>query len=148
MTMAASVEARVPFLDHEVIKTAINIPKKFKIKKLKNLNYGNLISDEISEKKNITKYILKKTFNKILPKEIINRKKLGFPVSLENLFNDRKNINSLKKQFKKSIILSKLFQVTKIINFLENENKNHRDCYLIWMFINLDIFYKIFFISR
>ena len=148
MTMAASVEARVPFLDHEVIKTAINIPKKFKIKKLKNLNYENFISDEISEKKNITKYILKKTFNKILPKEIINRKKLGFPVSLENLFNDKKNINSLKKQFKKSIILNKLFQVTKIINFLENENKNHRDSYLVWMFINLDIFYKKFFISR
>ena len=60
----------------------------------------------------------------------------------------KKNINSLKKQFKKSIILNKLFQVTKIINFLENENKNHRDSYLIWMFINLDIFYKKFFISR
>jgi len=62
MTMANSVELRVPFLDHEVMEFAANIPSKYKIKGTN------------------TKFILKETFRGVVPDEILFRKKTGFPI--------------------------------------------------------------------
>lgn len=71
MTMANSVELRVPFLDHEVMEFAANIPSKYKINKT------------------VTKYILKETFRSVVPEEILFRKKTGFPVPYDKwLMND------------------------------------------------------------
>ncbi len=60
MTMATSVEARVPFLDHNLVEFALQIPTSLKYKN------------------GITKYILKKASEGILPHDIIYRKKMGF----------------------------------------------------------------------
>ncbi|MFH1162144.1 MAG: asparagine synthase (glutamine-hydrolyzing) [Candidatus Jorgensenbacteria bacterium] len=60
MTMAHSVEGRVPFLDHRLVELALAMPS------------------EIKTKGNVTKYILKKAVAGIIPDEIINRKKQGF----------------------------------------------------------------------
>jgi len=60
ITMAASVEARVPFLDDELVEFAFQIPTTFK--------YRN----------GVTKYILKKAAEGIIPHETIYRKKMGF----------------------------------------------------------------------
>jgi len=84
MAMAASIEARVPFLDIELIKTALSIPAEMKIKN------GTL------------KYIHKKVCEKYLPKDIICQRKVGFnnPVdkwlstSLGNELNDYINSRS------------------------------------------------------
>jgi asparagine synthase (glutamine-hydrolysing) len=62
MTMANSVELRVPLLDHRVLEFAASLAPGFK------LNGCN------------TKYILKKALSKKIPAEIRNRKKTGFPV--------------------------------------------------------------------
>lgn len=62
MTMANSVELRVPFLDHKVMEFAANIPSKYKV-------HGKT-----------TKYILKETLSGVIPKELIHREKVGFPV--------------------------------------------------------------------
>ena len=67
MSMAASVEARVPYLDHELVEFARSIPSSLKYKK------GH------------TKYILKQAARGILPEEVINRKKLGFCGSARNM---------------------------------------------------------------
>lgn len=61
MTMAASLEARVPFLDEKLVNLAMTIPKKFK------LDGGG-------------KYILKQLGRKLLPREVIDRPKGYFPV--------------------------------------------------------------------
>lgn len=68
MTMATSVELRVPFLDHEVVEFAATLPSSFKLKR----NEG--------------KYILKKLMERYLPSEIIYRKKLGFAVPTQKWF--------------------------------------------------------------
>ena len=65
---AVSLEARVPFLDHELVEFAAKMPAKLKIR-----------GGE-------TKYILKKSFEGILPKEILYRKKRGFGVPLVHYF--------------------------------------------------------------
>lgn len=65
MTMAASVELRVPFLDFQVLEFAASLPERFKVKGW------------------TTKRILKDALKDSLPKEIIRRRKTGFPVPYE-----------------------------------------------------------------
>ncbi|TCK04457.1 asparagine synthase (glutamine-hydrolyzing) [Phorcysia thermohydrogeniphila] len=64
MTMALSLEMRVPFLDNEVVKVVESIPADFKIRNGEN------------------KYILKRVAAKYLPKDIIYRKKRGFSLPI------------------------------------------------------------------
>ena len=62
MTMANSLELRVPFLDHRILEFAASLPPAYKVKNLTG------------------KYILKKALSRRLPAEIVKRKKAGFPV--------------------------------------------------------------------
>jgi asparagine synthase (glutamine-hydrolysing) len=66
MTMANSIELRVPLLDHKVLEFAASLPSKFKLNRL------------------TTKFILKKALSQKVPAEIRNRKKTGFPVPYES----------------------------------------------------------------
>lgn len=65
MTMANSVELRVPLLDHKVLEFAAGLPSTFKLRGF------------------TTKFILKTAFRDFIPKQIIRRKKTGFPVPYE-----------------------------------------------------------------
>jgi len=65
MTMANSLELRVPLLDHKVLEFAATLPSDYKV-------HGFT-----------TKYILKEAFNGCVPTEIIKRRKTGFPVPYE-----------------------------------------------------------------
>lgn len=69
MSMATSLEARVPFLDHRVVEFTTTIPSRLKLAGM-------------SHQK--TKYILKKSMEKILPREIIYRGKEGFSIPIKN----------------------------------------------------------------
>jgi asparagine synthase (glutamine-hydrolysing) len=66
MTMANSVELRVPLLDHKILEFAASLPADYKVRRM------------------TTKYILKKALADKLPEEIIRRKKAGFPVPYES----------------------------------------------------------------
>jgi asparagine synthase (glutamine-hydrolysing) len=65
MTMANSLELRVPLLDHKILEFAASLPQNFKIRGF------------------TTKYIAKKALRGCVPREILNRKKAGFPVPYE-----------------------------------------------------------------
>jgi asparagine synthase (glutamine-hydrolysing) len=74
MGMMASIEARFPFLDEELVKFAINLPAKHKIgRSLRWHNYKHPFS--------IDKWVVRKTAEKYLPKRLANKKKNGFPMS-------------------------------------------------------------------
>ncbi len=62
MTMANSIELRVPLLDHKVLEFAASLPQRFKVRGF------------------TTKYIAKKALRRRVPQEILDRKKVGFPV--------------------------------------------------------------------
>jgi asparagine synthase (glutamine-hydrolysing) len=62
MSMAASIESRVPFLDHRLVEFAAGLPTRMKLRGL------------------TTKWILREAVRGILPPEILTRKKMGFPV--------------------------------------------------------------------
>ena len=90
-SMSGSVELRVPFLDHKIVEFAAQIPDKYKKKWKKNSKKIRMcmISDSISENYDISKYILRKSFDKILPTKIINRKKIGFPVPTHDFLKSK-----------------------------------------------------------
>jgi asparagine synthase (glutamine-hydrolysing) len=74
MTMANSIELRVPLLDHKVLEFAASLPDRFKLNGF------------------TTKYLLKKVLSRSIPREIIERKKTGFPVPYESwIRKDLKN---------------------------------------------------------
>ncbi len=66
MSMAASIESRVPFLDHKLVEFTARLPQKMKIRGRQ------------------TKWILREAMKGILPDEILTRPKMGFPVPLGN----------------------------------------------------------------
>ena len=66
ITMANSVELRVPLLDHKVLEYAAGLPSEYKVHGI------------------TTKYILKRVFDAHVPSEIIKRKKTGFPLPYES----------------------------------------------------------------
>jgi asparagine synthase (glutamine-hydrolysing) len=68
MTMANSLELRVPFLDHVLVEFAAGLPSYLKVRR------------------NTTKYLLKKWAERLLPKTIIYRAKKGFPVPTKSWF--------------------------------------------------------------
>ena len=68
MSMAASVESRVPFLDHKLVEFTARMPREMKLR-------GGT-----------TKWILREAMKGILPYEILNRPKMGFPVPVGNWF--------------------------------------------------------------
>jgi asparagine synthase (glutamine-hydrolysing) len=66
MTMANSIELRVPLLDHKLLEFAASLPGNFKVRGF------------------TTKYIARKTLNNRVPREILERRKAGFPVPYES----------------------------------------------------------------
>jgi asparagine synthase (glutamine-hydrolysing) len=69
-SMAVSLETRVPFLDHDIVEFVMNLPLEFKLK-----------DDQ-------GKYLLRKILYKYVPKEIMERPKMGFTVPLGEWLKD------------------------------------------------------------
>jgi asparagine synthase (glutamine-hydrolysing) len=146
-TMGASVEGRIPFLDHRLVEEIINIPTKYKLKwksKLHNLSSLNKISDEISEKLDIPKYILKKAFEKELPNKILYRKKMGFPVPLENWKE-----KFYKEELKEILLYDKtarergIYNIEGIKKALSEGKRNSPR--LIWLLVSLELWLKNYY---
>lgn len=93
MSMANSLEVRVPFLDHQLVDFAFKLPVKFKI------NSNN------------RKIILKDTFGHLLPPEILNRNKQGFEVPLLKWFK-----SELKESIKNKYLNDEFIREQKIFN--------------------------------
>ena len=74
MTMANSLELRVPLLDHVLMQFAAGLAPRDKVRGL------------------TTKYILKRAFKRKVPREILNRRKTGFPVPYERWMSERSDI--------------------------------------------------------
>lgn len=148
-TMAASVEGRVPFVDHRLIEFAFSIPNQYKLK----WNEDKAVLDtqlgsEMAESSNIPKYILKKAYENILPNEILYRKKMGFPVPLNNWFgNDFKDLaysKIINGYLVKNEIIDKEFFLQLINNYEAIGNKDDIGM-KIWMIFNMELFLSEYF---
>lgn len=149
-TMATAVEARVPFVDHRLVEYAFTIPLKYKLKWNSDGDFIKsklLMSDQISEVYDTPKYILKKVSEKYLPQEVIYRKKMGFPVPLNNWFGGQFN------DFARDTLLSTkaknrgIYNCKNIDLWLNNPlmAQNHSFAMKIWMLINVELFMQKYF---
>jgi asparagine synthase (glutamine-hydrolysing) len=125
MSMAASVESRVPFLDHKLVEFAVRIPQRFQITGLAG------------------KKILKTAMQDLLPHSIVHRQKLGFPTPwsawldgprLEIIQNLLLEPRSLERDLFKPESVERLFQ--------EHRRRYRNHCDRIWRLLNLELWHR------
>lgn len=143
-TMLTGVEARVPFLDHELIEFAYaKIPYEMKLRwkseECKNLAKKQWAS-EYSENLDIPKAILREIAYDYLPVEVIERKKVGFPVPLAE-WTER--LSAIARQELDSACWLK--STCDIEEMLRECILLPQGAQVIWMLINIQLFYKQYF---
>lgn len=125
MTMANSLELRVPFLDIWVAKVA------------------STLADNMKWRGGVTKYALREAFKKIIPESTRNRKKLGFPTPVRDwLTDERKDLfdTILKNEYIKSNMNVRMIE-NLIKEHTSKVKDNSRKIYLLLM---LSLWYNVF----
>jgi asparagine synthase (glutamine-hydrolysing) len=127
MSMAASIESRVPFLDHPLVEFAASIPSSYAIKGLEG------------------KSILKSAVEDLLPRSIIYRKKMGFPTPWSQwLAGDQlRELEALLLEPRS--IRRDLFQPDAIRKiFTEHRSRTRDNSNRIWRLLNLELWFRVF----
>lgn len=127
MSMANSLELRVPFLDKEVFKVASSLPTSLRC------NKSN------------TKYAMRKAAVRHMPEETAEKEKLGFPVPTRVWLRDEKYYNVVKKKFKGKTA-EKFFNTDTLVAWLDEhfsgKEDNSRRVWTVYVFL---VWYDIYF---
>ncbi len=132
MSMANSLELRVPFLDKEMLALSARIPTRYR-------------ADCATE---TTKKALRGAAIKQLPERTANKKKLGFPVPLSDWLREDKYYNKVKEAFQGDI--AEKFFVTKELMKLLDDHKAGKALNMqkIWSFYTFIVWYDQFFVKN
>lgn len=125
MSMAHSLEVRVPLLDHVLVEYVARLPVDYKL-------HGTT-----------TKYILKKAFGHLLPEQILKRPKMGFALPLQHWFS-----NDLKDFLRDVLFDSRSMQrgyfrpafVDKLVDEHARGRRDHS--YLLWSLMTLELWHR------
>ena len=127
MSMAASIESRVPFLDHHLVEFATALPPRLKLRGFK------------------TKWILREAVRGILPPEILTRKKMGFPVPFAVWMKER------WQSVARDVLLDRRTRERGVINPAAVEQLisahaagQQEGGDAIWSLMNLELWYRTF----
>ena len=127
MSMANSLELRVPFLDKEVFKVASSLPTKLRCNK------------------HNTKYAMRKAAVRHMPEATTEKEKLGFPVPTRVWLRDEKYYNVVKTKFKGKTA-EKFFNTDVLVSWLDShfsgKEDNSRRVWTIYVFL---VWYDIYF---
>ena len=127
MSMANSLELRVPFLDKEVMGLAAKIPTKYRITKEN------------------TKYAMRIAALKSCPPQTANKKKLGFPVPIRVWLKEEKYYNIIKAEFT-SKNAETFFHTEKLVALLDEHKAGNYDySRKIWTVFMFLTWYKVYF---
>ena len=127
MTMAFSIESRVPFTDIEVFKVSSKLNKDHKIRN------------------GMTKAALREAAKKDIPNESYKKKKLGFPVPVREWIKENDFYTEIKQTFNKPIV-DELFNKEYILKLLEEHKNNKKDNYRrIWAIYSFLKWHEVFF---
>ena len=128
MSMANSLELRVPFLDRKMLELSTRIPTRYRA------------ANET------TKIALRGAAIKQLPERTANKKKLGFPVPLNDWLREDKYYNKVKAAFQ-SDIAEKFFVTDELMKLLDDhKNGKALNMQKIWSFYTFILWYEQFFI--
>jgi asparagine synthase (glutamine-hydrolysing) len=127
MSMAASIESRVPFLDHHLVEHVATIPARFKVSRGR------------------TKLVLRKALEGLVPHEILTRRKMGFPVPISNWL--RSAFSPIVDEFVLSERTGRrgLLSGDVLRRLVERHRRgveDHGD--RLWLLVNLEIWHRIF----
>lgn len=126
-SMANSLEARSPFLDHKLIEFAATLPEDLKMRRFQ------------------TKSLLKKVAARLVPKEVVYRRKMGFGVPVAKWFRED------LKDFVRSVLLSdksltrgivKREMLEKYVNEHTNGQRDHS--FQLWTLLMLELWFQRF----
>ncbi len=125
MSMANSLEVRVPFLDRPLIDYARKLPTKYKVDKYK------------------TKKIFRDIAHEKLESKVSDKKKLGFPVPIRVWMRDDDVYNTIKSHFVKA---DEFFNVKRIVKLLDEHKQGKKDnSRKIWTIYVFLLWHKIYF---
>ena len=128
MSMANSLEVRVPFLDRVLISNVIGIPTKYKI-----------VGNE-------TKYAFRQVCKETLDPKWAEKKKLGFPVPIREWIKEEDIYNHIYKMFSEA---NEFFKPDRIIKLLEDHKNGKRDnSRKIWTIYTFLVWYQEYFVKR
>ena len=127
MSMAASIESRVPFLDHELVEFTARLPERLKLR-------GTT-----------TKYVLRQAMKDKLPAEILSRRKMGFPVPVGEWFR-----GAWRSQIDEYVLSPRslergLFEPDALRRLVAEHDAREADhSERIWALVNLELWHRIF----
>ena len=128
MSMANSLEVRVPLLDRCLISNVIAIPSKYKI-----------VGNE-------TKYAFRQVCRETLEDKVANKKKLGFPVPIREWIKEEETYNEIYNMFSGA---GEFFNVKRILKLLEEHKNGKRDnSRKIWTIYTFLVWYNEYFVKR
>jgi len=128
MSMATSVESRVPFLDHKLVEFTCSLPERLKLR-------GGT-----------TKYILRESMKNVLPEPILSRSKMGFPVPIGTWFRGpyRSIIDEYvlsERATSRGVFNANV--VREIVRRHQEGGENHDE--RLWSLVNFEIWQRQFF---
>ncbi len=129
ISMAHSLELRVPYLDKKIAELANSIPTKYLVNKYD------------------TKYALRKAAERVLPAEWAQRPKLGFPTPIKQWLQDPKFYKQVRLLFAEDFV-NNIFNQDKILAMLDNNfSGDGSDRRKIWTIYTFLVWYKLFFVD-
>jgi asparagine synthase (glutamine-hydrolysing) len=131
MSMACSIESRVPFLDHLFVEFAASVPGRLKLR-------GG-----------VGKYILKRAVEDLLPREIVYRKKMGFPTPLRQWLMEPEADPLLAQLQDRDGLLAPYIDSVYLNGLLSRHKSGREDATdRIWRLLNLQLWGNIFITNR
>ena len=130
MSMANSLELRVPFLDREMLELALSIPVEYR------------------SSKSETNIALRAAALEQLPESVAKRRKLGFPVPLNDWLRQDKYYNMVREKFE-GPVAEKFFNVPELLKLLDaHKAGKNGGMTQIWSFYSFILWYELFFVQR
>lgn len=126
-SMAVSLEARSPFLDHHVIEFAARLPENLKLRGL------------------TTKYLLKRVLKKLLPAENLTRRKMGFGVPISKWFRGEMQDLLRETLLAERALKRNLFKPEAVARMIEQHTDGRQDHgHQLWTLLMLELWFKRF----
>ena len=129
MSMAHSLESRVPFLDRRVFDVSATIPTPLKANEQQ------------------TKITLREAAERAIPKDWAQKEKLGFPVPVVNWLREEKYYNQVKEWFTGDIA-KEFFNTDELVRLLDEHKAGADRSRKIWIVYMFLMWYKIYFVDQ
>jgi asparagine synthase (glutamine-hydrolysing) len=125
ITMATSVEARVPFLDHKLVEYAMGVPRRLKVEGRSG------------------KHVLKRALEEVLPRDVLYRRKRGFGAPVTSWFRGKTGVGLEKLLMNSAMRRRDFFDYTFVARLLDEHRRGARDWgFHLWALLNLSLWYE------